>query len=181
MAATEGNGFSVRAQPARVRVAPDEYLRCPNCGSTDLKKVSLAYQEGLFYIVARTRLRAVAVGGSGPDLIIGKATTRGFHQSVLSKQLTPPVKWSYRKLILWWVVVFLSIGWIVFYINTIPKNSAAVLSPPLVLWSGLSAVTFLLLLVFFWRHNQSTHKRRYSQWERSLLCQRCGTLTEQEF
>ncbi len=115
MAATEGNGFSVRAQPARVRVAPDEYLRCPNCGSTDLKKVSLAYQEGLFYTAARTRLRAVGVGSCGPDFVIGKATTRGFHQSVLSKQLTPPVKWSYRKLILWWVVVFLSIGWIVFY------------------------------------------------------------------
>ena len=118
-----------------------------------------------------TRLRAVAVGGRGPDLVIGKATTRGFHQSVLSKQLNPPVKWSYRKLTLWWVV-FLSIGWIVFYINTtITKDSAAVLSPPLVLWSGLSAVTFLLLLVLFWRHNQSTRKRRYSQWERSLLCQ----------
>ena len=42
------------------------------------------------------------------------------------------------------------------------------------------AVTFLLLLVLSWRHNQSTHKRRYSQWERSFLCQRCGTLTEQE-
>ena len=77
--------------------------------------------------------------------------------------------------------MFLSIGWIVFYINTIPKNSAAVLSPPLVLWSGLSAITFLLLLVLFWRHNQFAYKRRYSQWERSFLCQRCGTLTEQEF
>src|SRR5205085_6156349 len=82
------NGFSVRAQPARVRVAPDEYLRCPNCSSTDLKKVSLAYQEGLFYTAARTRLRAVVVGGCGPDLIIGKATTRCFHQFVLSKLLT---------------------------------------------------------------------------------------------
>ena len=76
--------------------------------------------------------------------------------------------------------MFLSIGWIVFYINTITKDSAAVLSPPLVLWSGLSAVTFLLLLVLFWRHNQFAHKRRYSQWERSFLCQRCGTLTEQD-
>jgi len=44
----------------------------------------------------------------------------------------------------------------------------------------LSAATFLLLLVLFWRHNQSTYKRRYSQWERSFLCQRCGTLTERE-
>src|SRR6516225_283296 len=30
------------------------------------------------------------------------------------------------QLILWWVQVFLSIGWIVFYINAVTKNSAAV-------------------------------------------------------
>jgi len=82
---------------------------------------------------------------------------------------------------LWWALAFLSIGWIIFYINTITKNSAAVLSPPLTLFALLSVPTFLLLLVLFWRHNQSNHKRRYSQWERSFLCQRCGTLTEQEF
>ena len=179
MAATEGNGFPICAQPAQ-RVSSAS-LRCPNCNSTDLKKVSLAYQEGLFYTAARTRLRAVGVGGGAPDFIIAKATTRGFHQSLLSKQLTPPVKWSYRKLTLWWVVVFLSIGWIVFYINTVTKGSSAVLSAPLVLFSGLSAVTFLLLLVLCWRHNQSAYKRRYLQWERSFLCQRCGTLMTQEF
>ena len=60
------------------------------------------------------------------------------------------MKWSYRKLILWWV-------------------AAAVLSPPLTLFTLLSAATFLLLLVLFWRHNRSTYKRRYSQWERSFL------------
>ena len=76
--------------------------------------------------------------------------------------------------------MFLSIGWIVFYINTGTKNSSAVLSPPLILFSGLSAATLLLLLVLFWRHNQFTYKRRYSQRERSFLCHRCGTLTKQE-
>jgi hypothetical protein len=73
------------------------------------------------------------------------------------------------------VLVFISIGCIVFYVNTI-----AVLSPPLTLFALLSAATFLLLLVLFWRHNQFTYKRRYSRWQRSFLCQRCGTLTEQE-
>jgi len=66
------------------------------------------------------------------------------------------VKWSYRKLILWSALVFLSSGWIVFYINTGTRNSSAVLSPLLILFSGLSAVTFLLLLILFWRH-QSDH------------------------
>ena len=77
--------------------------------------------------------------------------------------------------------MFLSIGWIILYIKTITRNSPAVFSPPLILFSLLSAATFLLLLVLFWRHNQFAYKRRYSQWERSFLCQRCGTLTEQEF
>ena len=76
-------------------------LRCPKCNSSDLKKVSLAYQEGLYEIEGRTRLRAVAVGGGDPDLVVGRATTRGSQQSALSKKLTPPVKWSYRKLIFW--------------------------------------------------------------------------------
>ena len=88
-------------------------LRCANCNSTDLEKVSLAYEEGTFYTDAHTRLSAVVAGGTGSGLIIGKATTRGLHQSVLSKRLKPPVKWSYRKLILWSARAFLSIGWIV--------------------------------------------------------------------
>ena len=91
------------------------------------------------------------------------------------------MKSSYRKLIRWWALAFLSIGWIVFYINTLTQNSAAVLSPGLTFFALLSAATFLLLLVLFWRHNQTTYKRRYSQWDRSFLCHRCGTLTEQEF
>jgi hypothetical protein len=175
MAATEGNGFPVWVQPAKPCFVSRAYLRCPN-----FKRFSLAYQEGLFYTDAHTRLRAVVVGGSGPDFVIGKATTRGFHQSFLSNLLNPPVKWSYRKLILWWALMFLSIGWIILYIKTITRDSPAVFSPPLILFSLLSAATFLLLLVLFWRHNQSAYKRRYSQWERSFLCQRCGTLTEQE-
>jgi hypothetical protein len=72
-----------------------------------------------------------------------------------------------------------SIGWIIFYMTGFLKHSA-VLSPPLILFSQLSAATFLLLLVLFSRHNQTTYKRRYAHWERSFLCQRCGTVTEQE-
>jgi hypothetical protein len=51
---------------------------------------------------------------------------------------------------------------------------------PLILFALLSAATFLLLLVLFWRHKQSTYKRRYSRLERSFLCRRCGAVTEQE-
>src|SRR5260370_42641182 len=90
-------------------------LRCPKCNSTDLKKVSLAYEGGLFRSKDRTPLRAVVVCGGGPDILVGRATTHGSQQSALSKKLTPPVKWSYLKVTGWSVLVFLAAGWLLCY------------------------------------------------------------------
>src|SRR6266478_2131452 len=41
-------------------------LRCPNCHTSDLKKVSLAYQEGLSSVRTKSRLRALLFGEDGP-------------------------------------------------------------------------------------------------------------------
>ena len=106
-------------------------LQCPNCKSTNLKKVSLAYQEGLQRVSTRTRLRGVVVGSDGPDVVVGRATTKGTQQTEISKVLTPPKKWSYVKLFGRSVLVFLSVGWIVFYVHTVRGNSSSVLSLPL--------------------------------------------------
>ena|SRR5438552_1940636 len=152
-------------------------LRCPKCNSSDLKKVSLVYEEGLSSVDARTRLRAVAVGGGGPDMVVGRATTRGSQQSALSRNLRPPVKWSYRKVVFWSVVVFLCGGWLVFYVNTFPTNSSRVTSPPLTLFAMLSAGVFALLLFLVWRHNHSSYSREYAEWDRSFICERCGAVS----
>jgi len=155
-------------------------LRCPKCNSTDLKKVSLAYEEGLFRTDACTRLRAAVIGGSGPDLVMGRASTQGSQQSALSNRLSPPVKWSYRKIIFWSLLVFLCIGWIVFYVNTVTTNATTVISAPLTLFSLVSAGVFVCLLFFVWRHNHSTYTQRYALWEQSFICQRCGHVSQQE-
>src|SRR6266571_2491349 len=155
-------------------------LRCPKCNSTDLQKVSLAYQEGVFPTDARTRLRAAVVGGSGPDLIVGRATTRGSQQSALSKKLSPPVKWSYVKIIFWSALLFLCVGWLVFYVNTVTTNTSTVLSPPLTLFAVIFAAVFVLLLFLVWRHNHSTYQERYAEWDRAFICQRCGAVSEQD-
>jgi len=52
-------------------------LRCPKVQQHDLKKVSLAYEEGLFRSEGRTRLRAVVVGSGGPDLVVGRRPREG--------------------------------------------------------------------------------------------------------
>jgi hypothetical protein len=155
-------------------------LRCPKCNSTDLKKVSLAYQEGLYRTDARTRLSAALVGGNGPDLVVGRATTQASHQSALSKQLSPPAKWSYLKVGSWSVLAFLSFGWIVFYANTVSTNSSTVLSAPLTFFALIAGASFPLLLFLVWRHNHSTYQKRFAEWDHSFICSRCGAVSRQE-
>jgi amino acid transporter len=154
-------------------------LRCPKCNSTDLKKVSLAHEGGLFRSEGRTRLHAVVVGGGGPDLVVGRATTHETQQSALSKKLTPPIKWSYLKVIGWSALVFVCIGWLVFYVNTITTNATAVSSAPLTLFALIFAAVFGLLLFFVWKHNHSTYQRQFADWDSSFICQRCGAVSLQ--
>jgi len=152
-------------------------LRCPKCNSTDLTKVSLAYQEGLHRTNARTLLSAALVGGNGPDLVVGRATTQASHQSALSKQLSPPAKWSYLKVGSWFVLVFLCVGWIVFYVNTVATNSSSVSSLPLTFFTLISAAIFAFLLFLVWKHN-STYKKRFAEWDGTFICSRCGTVSQ---
>lgn len=155
-------------------------LHCPNCNSIDLKKISLAYQEGLSRLNVRTRMRGVVVGSDGPDLAVGRATTKGTQQTDISKALPPPRKWSYRKLFGWSLLIFLSVGWIVFYVNTITKNASPVSSVPLTIYAVLCAGVFVVLFLVYWEHNHSTYPREYVQWNRSFLCLRCGNVSEHD-
>src|SRR5436309_4733224 len=154
-------------------------LRCPKCNSTDLKKVSLAHEEGLIQNESRTRLRTVVVGGGGPDLVVGRATAHGTQQSALSKKLTPPVKWSYLKVTGWSVLLFVSVGWLVFYFNTVTTNATTVSSASLTLFALISGAIFALLLFLVWRHNHSSYQTQYAQWDESFICERCGTVSAQ--
>jgi hypothetical protein len=139
----------------------------------------MAYQEGLYRTDARTRLSAALVGGNGPDLVVGRATTQASHQSALSKQLSPPAKWSYLKVGSWFVLAFLCVGWLVFYVNTVTTNSSTVASTPLTFFALTSATGFAFLLFLVWKHNHSTYQRRFAEWNRSLICSRCGTAVQQ--
>ena len=151
-------------------------LHCPKCNSIDLKKVSLAYEEGAFRSEAQTRMRAAVVGGAA-DLVVGRASTRASHQSALSKRLSPPVKWSYRKVIFWSAMVFLCGAWLVFYVNTISKNATTVTSPALMAYALIAGLLFAFFLALVVRHNHSVHPRRFAEWDHSFICQRCGTVT----
>ena len=155
-------------------------LRCPKCNSTDLKKASLAYEEGAFRSEAQTRMRAAVVGGSGADLLVGRASTRVRHQSAHSKRLSPPVKWSYRKLVFWSALILVCGGWLVFYVNTITTNATTVGLPALTGYALIAGVIFAFLLVLVVRQNRSVYTRRFAEWNQSFICERCGQTCQLE-
>ncbi len=53
---------------------------CPNCNSTDLKKVSLVYEERLYQSDKRAQFRGVLIGSGGPRVLVDTSTTKGTKQ-----------------------------------------------------------------------------------------------------
>jgi hypothetical protein len=152
-------------------------LRCPKCNSNNLKKVSLAYQEGTYHVNTRGRMRGLLFAGGGPDILVGRTTTGGSQQSALAKHLSPPSKWSYVKLVLWsGVVTFIAL---ILYIQHVMSSSVLASSLPVRLYLIFAPVVWLLLVGIVWRHNSSTYKQKYAQWNESFICGRCGTVSKQ--
>ncbi len=152
-------------------------LRCPKCNSSNLKKVSLVHQEGTYHIAARSKIRGLLFAGGGPGILVGRLTTRGSQQSALSKHLSPPSKWSYVKLVLWSGVVTLIA--LVVYVQHVMSSPVPASSLPVKLYVVFAPIVLLLLLGIVWRHNHSAYEQKYSQWNESYICERCGTVSQQ--
>jgi hypothetical protein len=153
-------------------------LRCPDCNSADLKRLSLVYQEGLSRVNTRSRLLALVFGEGGPDLVVGRAATHGVQQTELSRTRKPPVKWSYRRLIFRaTTLTFLALG---AYIVFVALGTPPVSTLPLKLYVFLAPVVFLVLALAVWRHNHLTFPKEYARWDRSFICQRCGAVSQHE-
>ena len=151
-------------------------LRCPNCHTSDLKKVSLAYQEGVSRARTKSRLRALLFGEDGPNVIVGTAVMKGVYQTDLSRELRPPKKWSYGKVLLWAGIV--SVISLIVFTHTVMGSSSMISALPVVVFGGIGLGVFLVLLLLVWRHNLLVYPQRYSRWNASYVCQRCGALSQ---
>ena len=155
-------------------------LRCPQCNSTDMKKVSLAYQEGFSRVKTHSRLRAIAVGSDGPDVILGRIKSAGTAQTELSKVLSPPRKWSYRKLLRYWLFAFVVCSWMVIALDWSMTSSKTIISIPFLAFVATCLGLFVLFAFAFWKHNGSTFRREYARWNRAYICNKCGEVSEQK-
>lgn len=168
-------GILYRGNPPALYARRSVELQCPKCGSIDLKKVSLVYQDGLGHSKSRSRLIGFVFGGPGTGIVTGASVKHGMLQSDLSKSLNPPVKWSYAKLVAgsFALTCFALFAYVIFVSASAPPVSTL----PVKLYVFLAPFAFVLLTALFWRHNHLVYPRQFTEWDRSFLCQRCGTVS----
>jgi hypothetical protein len=138
-------------------------LGCTKCGSTEVRRLSLIYNEGLAIINTTSNSTGQAFG-SGGGAAFGSSSTRttGTQQTALSKQAAPPKK---KHTILWGIAAgvlgFMALG------------GLSDFSFSVVLFAGLAALAGRMSLKAK-EYNATKFPEQYATWERSFMCNRCG-------
>jgi hypothetical protein len=154
----------LRSLPVPSTLSSVPCLNCPNCNSTNLKKLSLTHAAGVYE--SRGRLGGLFIGGSD-GLFFARYT--GKSQSRLSKMVAPPGKMPYVAPVILWLLGF----FILMAFDGRGKLS----------WlMGMISATYILMIpVYFLAalfYNWFVRPKKHKDWERNFMCQRCGTLIE---
>ncbi|HEX5425219.1 MAG TPA: hypothetical protein VFW94_16850 [Candidatus Acidoferrales bacterium] len=67
-------------------------------------------------------------------------------------------------------MLFLAVGWIVFYTNTVTTNSGSILSVPLTLYMVVALGIFAVILSCLWKHNVG-YGLKLEKWNRVISLQ----------
>jgi hypothetical protein len=153
-------------------------MECSVCHSTNLVKVSLAYEQGLSDYQGQSRSRGLFAGTGGLGLWGGRTTSTGTSQTRLSARLSPPTKWSYWTTLKVWFA-----GLLVLWFVGIALTPANTYKAKEFIHEFTWAVdAYMGALVFFgwlvWRYNRRVFPVRRRSWDRSFLCRRCGEIAQ---
>jgi hypothetical protein len=137
---------------------------CPNCSSTDLRKVSLVHAAGIHE--SRGWFLGLLLGGIGGALF---GRYRGTSQNRLSRSLNPPRGLPYLAAIVVWLIGF----FVLMSFDAQGKLSWAM---------AAFSVTYILLLPAYLLgsliYNLFFRPKKFKQWQQKFMCQRCGAIVE---
>jgi hypothetical protein len=136
---------------------------CPNCNSSNLKRVSLIHAAGVYE--SRGRFRGLLFGGTDGALF---GRYRGTSQSRLSALSNPPARAPYR-----WTDHFMA---------------NRILHPDVFRWTrklswemAVLSVAYLFLLPAYLLaslfYNFFVRPAKHRRWKEKFMCQRCGTIS----
>ena len=153
-------------------------MECPVCHSTNLVKVSLAYEQGLSGYQGQSRSRGLVLGTGGLGFWGGRTMSTGTSQARLSARLSPPSRWSYWTTLKVWLAGLLVLCFVGGTLT--PENAYKArefiheLTWALDAYSG--ALVFAGWLV--WRYNRRIFPVKRRNWDHSFLCRRCGEIAQ---
>lgn len=138
-------------------------LACIKCGATEVRRLSLIYQEGLSTISTQSQTMGSSFGSGGAAFGSASTATTGHQQTALSKKASPPTK---KHTILW----AMSAG--LFGVLTIGN----IVSGPgfgtlIILGITAASVRFAMQAKLY---NATAFPELHQRWERSFMCNRCG-------
>jgi hypothetical protein len=149
-------------------------MQCTVCQSTNLVKISLAYEQGLSDYNGRSRSRGLSLGTGGIGLWGGSAKATGTFQTRLSARLSPPTKMSYWKTTVWWFLGFLTLWFIAIALMPGNAHKAKEFSRECAWAADAYGAALVFLWCFIWRYNHRVFPAQHGRWDRSFLCRRCG-------
>ena len=149
-------------------------MECSVCHSTNLVKLSLAFEQGLSDYQGQSRSRGLFAGTGGLGLWGGRTTSAGTSQTRLSARLSPPTKWSYWTMLKVWFAGLIVVWFVAIALTPANAYKAKEFTRELT-WAidaYVAALVFLGWLV--WRYNRRIFPAKRRNWDHSFLCRRCG-------
>ena len=149
-------------------------MECSVCHSTNLVKVSLAYEQGLSDYHGQSRSRGLSIATAGVGWWGGRTTSTGTSQTRLSARLSPPTKWSYWMTLKVWfagLIVLSLVGGALTPANA-HKAKEFIREFSWALDAYVGALVVFGWLV--WRYNHRVFPAQHRRWDRSFLCRCCG-------
>lgn len=149
-------------------VMPQLTLKCANCQSKGLKKLSLVYLQGT------SNRNSFTIGfyrGLKGNII---ANTLGTKQSLLAQRAAPPQKKGMALFLIGWFVACLILA-VILIIAMINSNFEGPIAGIGFAVGGIAFVGGAVLRgKTVSEYNSRTWSKAYARWERSYLCTQCG-------
>ena len=134
-------------------------MKCTNCGSDNIQKLSLVHESGTSTINTTTVGAGVGTGGIG----VGTAKTSGTQATNLSARVAPP---PHPQGLVAGFGIFFPLLW-VFFLFRVPW-----------IWFWIVWCTAMVLAACADWQAYQIRPQFLEKWERQYLCWRCGTTME---
>lgn len=140
---------------------------CPQCGSENIQRFSVAFRGGASTIDTKTAGTGVGLSGGHLGIGVGGAHTTGVQMTQLAKEVAPPVKKKYLFPIIASIIVSFLLS--VFTESIIGATVSGFLG-----FIGFAACLYFLAYQKTYLWNKNVWPELYNQWEHSWVCLKCG-------